>query len=403
MADAATGDARILPKVALLVLSMVPLVPTLWAHAAGDLPVYFEAARAWLAGQTPYAEVRFEYPPYALLAFAPAALVSSTLREFQVAFGLELLLADVAIRAALLWTARARRGAWAYAPFLAYSTVAQLQAFWLYKRFDLLPAGLTLAAVLALSGGVGTGAGAALITGIGMKVYPVVLVPLGLAHSVRNGSRQRFLAGAALAGAPLAALALIWPLFKAVGFHSARGLQVESLWASMLWLLRDWTGVSWVHAAASYEVQGGLSPVVLRVALVVWVIGTAAAVLLSLRPVDGPGPGAIAERALLPLLALVSLGPVFSPQYVLWIATVAALLVEPGRWRIAVAPLAAAVLTRVTYPAPGYQTGLSPTLTSALVLRNLLLLGALAWLVLRVRGAVTEATVRTGAPGQQPP
>ncbi|HVP58945.1 MAG TPA: glycosyltransferase 87 family protein [Myxococcaceae bacterium] len=382
---------------------MVPLVPTLWAHAVGDLPVYFEATRAWLAGQTPYAEVRFEYPPYALLAFAPAALVSSTLREFQVAFGLELLLVDVAIRATLLWTARARRGAWAYAPFLAYAAVAQLQAFWLYKRFDLLPAGLTLAAVLALSAGAGARAGAALVAGIGMKVYPLMLLPLGLVHSARRGFLRRFIGGAALAGAPLAALGLIWPLFSAVGFHSARGLQVESLWASVLWLLRDWTGVSWVHAAASYEVQGGLAPAVLRVALVMWVIGAAAAVFLSVRPVDGPGPGAIAEQALLPLLALVSLGPVFSPQYVLWIATVTALLVEPGRWQIAVAPLAAAVLTRVTYPAPGYQSGLSPVLTSVLVLRNLLLVGGLGWLMTRGSATRTAAAVRTGGTGQQPP
>jgi hypothetical protein len=116
MPDGAPGGAGTLPKVALLVLSMVPLVPTLWAHAVGDLPVYFEAARTWLGGRTPYAELRFEYPPYALLAFAPAALVSSTLREFQVALGLELLLTDIAIRAALLWAARERRGAWAYAP-----------------------------------------------------------------------------------------------------------------------------------------------------------------------------------------------------------------------------------------------------------------------------------------------
>ena len=42
------------------------------------------------------------------------------------------------------------RGWWAYAPFLAYAVVAQLQAFWLYKRFDLLPAGLTLATVLSV-------------------------------------------------------------------------------------------------------------------------------------------------------------------------------------------------------------------------------------------------------------
>jgi hypothetical protein len=64
MPERGTARARWFP-VALLVVSMVPLVPTLRAHAVGDLPVYFEAARAWLSGKTPYAEVPFEYPPYA--------------------------------------------------------------------------------------------------------------------------------------------------------------------------------------------------------------------------------------------------------------------------------------------------------------------------------------------------
>ncbi len=397
MPDGASGRAQTLRRATLLVLSILPLLPTLRAHAVGDLPVYFEAARSWLAGQTPYAEFRFEYPPYALLAFAPAALVSSSLPEFQVAFGLELLLVDVAIRAALLWTARRRLGAWAYAPFLAYAAVAQLQAFWLYKRFDLIPAALTLAAVLALSRGAAGLAGAALVAGIGTKVYPVVLLPLALVHTLRQGTLRRFLGGAALAAAPLAALAVSWPLLRAVGFHSARGLQVESLWASVLWLFRDWSGVRWVHAPASYEVQGGLAPAVLPMAVAVWTLGTAAAVLLSLRRVEEPGPGALAERALLPLLALVALGPVFSPQYVLWIATLAALLVEPARWRLALAPLAAALLTRVTYPAPGYQTGLSPALTAALVLRNLLLVTGLGLLVASARRGLPTAPV------QQPP
>lgn len=373
---------------------MLPLLPTLQAHAVGDLPVYFEAARAWLSGRTPYAEVPFEYPPYALLAFAPAALVSSTLREFQLAFGLELLAADVAIRVALLRTARARRGIWAYAPFLAYASVAQLQAFWLYKRFDLLPAGLTLAAVLYLARAASGRAGGALVAGIGTKIYPVLLVPMALLHARRSGGLGRFLIGASVAALPLVALALLWPLQRAVGFHSGRGLQVESLWASVLWLFRSWSGVQWVHAPASYEVQGGLAPAVLPVAVGVWALGTGLAVLLSLRPVDGSGPPALAERALLPLLAFVALGPVASPQYVLWITTIAALLVEPGRWRLAIAPLAAAVLTRVTYPAPGYQTGLSTALTAVLVLRNLLLGAGLCILV--------AATVRARPAARDP-
>ena len=382
MADGGSGRAQTLRRAALLAATMLPLLPTLRAHAVGDLPVYFEAARAWLSGQTPYVEVRFEYPPYALLVFAPAALVSSSLREFQLAFGLELLLVDVAIRIALLAVARQRRGLWAYAPFLAYAAVAQLQAFWLYKRFDLIPAGLTLAAVLALSRGAAGSAGAALIAGIGTKIYPLVLAPLGLVHSAQSARAGRFLGGAALAAAPLAVLALLWPLGRAVGFHSARGLQVESLWASVLWLLRGWSGVQWVHAAASYEVQGGVAPLVLQLSIGVWIVGTAGAVLLSLVRTEEPGSGPLAARALLPVLALVALGPVFSPQYVLWIAVLAALLVEPARWKLAAAPLAAALLTRVTYPAPGYQTGLSVGLTLALVVRNVLLVAGLAVLVL---------------------
>ena len=395
MPERGTARARWFP-VALLAVSLVPLLPTLRAHAVGDLPLYFEAARSWLSGRTPYAEVPFEYPPYALLFFAPAALASSTLRGFQLVFGLELLAVDVAIRAALLWIARARRGIWAYAPFLAYAVVAQLQAFWLYKRFDLLPAGLTLAAVVLLGGRATGRAGAALVAGIGTKVYPVVLVPLALAEARRNGGLKRFLIGASIATIPLAALAYIWPLQRAVGFHSGRGLQVESLWASVLWLFRSWSGVQWVHAPASYEVQGGLAPAVLPVAVGVWAVGTGLAVLLSLRAPDAPGPGALAERALLPLLALVALGPVASPQYALWITAVAVLLMEPERWRLGALPLAAAVLTRITYPAPGYQTGLSTALTAVLVLRNFLLVASLCTLVLatvRARPASRDQTV----------
>jgi len=201
-------------------------------------------------------------------------------------------------------------------------------------------------------------------------------------HALRIGRLRRFLLGAGLSALPLAVLAVVWPLQRAVGFHSGRGLQVESLWASLLWLFRGCTGVLWVHAPAAYEVQGGLAPAVLPAAIAIWAAGTAVGMLLSAGRLDGAGPGAVAERALLPLLALVALGPVASPQYVLWIATVAALLVEPERWRLAVAPLAAAVLTRVTYPAPGYQTGLSTALTAVLVLRNLLLVVGLWALVL---------------------
>jgi len=386
MPDAGSGRARMATRAGVLAASMVPLLFTLRGHGVGDLPIYFAAARAWIEGRTPYEEIPLEYPPYALLAFAPAALVATSVRQFQVAFGIELALVDAAIRALLLRVGAARRGAWGYAPFLAYAVVAQLHAFWLYKRFDLIPAALTLVAVLAASGGAAGFSGAALAAGVGTKVYPGVLGPTLLAEAWRGRRVPRFLAGLLVASAPLVGLATAWPVLRMFRFHAGRGLQVESLWASILWLFRSWSGVRWVLAPAAYELQGGLAPPTLRVAIVVWILGLGTATLLSLRRPDGPGPGALASRALVPLLALVALGPVFSPQYVLWIAPLAALLLEPGRWRLAVAPLAAAGLTRVVYPSPGYQVGFSPGVTVILVVRNgLLVLGLvlLAWAAFR--------------------
>src|SRR5262249_55965902 len=157
---------------------------------------------------------------YALFAFVPAALVSTTLREFQLAFGLELLAVDVAIRVALLRTARARRGVGAYAPVLAYPALAHLPALWLFKRFDPLPAGLPVVAAPPLTRAASGRAGGALIAGIGTKVYPVLLVPMALAHARRSGGLRRFVIGTSVAALPLVALALLWPLQRAVGFHS---------------------------------------------------------------------------------------------------------------------------------------------------------------------------------------
>ena len=325
-----------------------------------------------------------EYPPYALFAFAPAALVSSTLRELQVAFGLELLAVDVAIRAALLWAARARRGWWAYAPFLSYAVVAQLQAFWLYKRFDLLPGGLTLATVLlpvrrchrargrrprrgdrheGLPGGA-RAAGAR--PRAPQRRAAAVPRRAGLAAASARGARPR-LAAAAGGRLPLRASGSRWS-------HSGRRCSGSS---------GSWSGVSGSTPSASYEVQGGLAPAVLRRRRRGLGAGDEhSPLLLSLRPVDGPGPGPSQSARSFRCSRWSPSGR--------WPARRTRCGSPP--WRrssssrpggvLAVSPLAAAVLTRVTYPAPGYQTGLSTALTSVLVLRNLLLVAGLCALVL---------------------
>ncbi|WP_434299551.1 glycosyltransferase 87 family protein [Corallococcus exiguus] len=372
-----------------LAVAVVPLALYAFSPREGDLPLYFRTARAFLDGAVPNRDFRFEYPPYALLWFVPATWAGGDLRGFILAFGLQLTLIDAFIKWLLLSEGVRRWGtAWrAWVPFAAYSVVSWLQSVHYLKRYDLIPAALALAALVALMRRREGQAGALLAVGTVTKLYPAVLVPLALAVCWRRGSKPtRALLTGLIAGVlPLFPMSLVWPWWRFAAFHVERGLQVEAFSAGLLWAahLMGFAHVQWVHAPAAYELHGADAEMVRAVTRQVWIAGLLLAVAVSVRAAWRRPPVHIEDLArltLVPLVAFVILNPVLSPQYLIWLTGAAALALLSGTVAPSAVLLVAAAITRGLFAGSTYKTGWQPSFTLLLFARNAMVLYAgLAW------------------------
>ena len=395
----------------LLVVAAVPVLGRLLSgRTASDVRVYLAGAEALVHGPLLYRDMVFEYPPYALLWFLVPHALSDGLDGFRFVFGLEMWAADTAIKAALLWQGlRARRGIGDLVPFLSYSLGVVALTHLPLQRYDLAPAVLTFGAVLAAAAGSWFLGGALLALGAGTKVYPALLIPVLAGFARRGGSRglARFGAGVAAATIPAVAAGFLWPWWRFASYHLERGLQAESLLASVVWALHLFVGVpaGWDLVWRAMEVTGPLASRLAGPGQFLWVaatlasagVSTSTAWRLGSAGVRPPDVAEVAAVVLLPLAAFVATNTVLSPQFHLWLLPLAALaLVVPaaggpdtrlpaaasrGAWCIVVATL----LVPAFYPHREYATGLSPLLTAALVLRNAVLLVAVALLWAAVR------------------
>ena len=100
-------------------------------------------------------------------------------------------------------------------------------------RFDLAPAALALAAVLARDALRSATWGALLAAGVAVKAFPLALLP-ALARGERDPVRVAVAAAVPLAAA--IALVIVWAddFGSALSYHGERGLQIESLAATPL-------------------------------------------------------------------------------------------------------------------------------------------------------------------------
>lgn len=411
---ALTPAARAVVASALGLAATLPVLSRLAiGRPADDLKVFMNGAEALLHGPLVYRDVVFEYPPYALLWFVVPRELSSDLAGFRLTFGLEMWVADALIKVLLLHHAlRARTGLRDLVPFLAYTIGSAALGHVLLQRFDLVPAVLTLGATLAVAHGWALAGGAVIALGAGTKVYPALLVPI-LAAFARRGGRKglaRFSAGAALASIPLLAAAFWLPWWRFASYHVDRGLQAESLLASMVWALH-FAGLpaGWVLVWRAVEVTGPVAAGLVGPGKLLWVAttlaGTAAATWTAWhlagersRPATSPEMAAV---LLLPIAGFVATNVVLSPQFHLWLLPLAALVlsgrpavpgvegssatVPPQALRAAWCMVAATLIVPAFYPHREYAAGLGPLRTSLLLLRNGLLLYATVCLWIGVR------------------
>ena len=354
---------------------------------SSDVIRYESAVHSIEDGSTPYVETDFEYPPGSL----PFIVVPEVLRSghsFLVAFILLMLVVDAAgFIALLLMTGRSGSllGAWVWVLGLAaLGPLVQL-------RLDLVPAVATIWAMERTSADDWTGAGAFLGIGAMAKLYPALLIPHAL---ILSRARVRFVIAIVVTIA--AFLVPIGPNIDEVardvlGYHLQRGVQIESLGGSILFLaqLVGYEGSEVVFNFGALHFDGGISELVKTLSSAFALLGVGACIWLATR-VRAAGREAYVEISFVAITLSVAFGSVFSPQFMIWIvalgaAAVACLPDSPLRAASA-ALVGVTILTSILTLPFFYPNLLAGAAEPALFLlaRNLILLAIGIWSFVRV-------------------
>ncbi|HEV3192330.1 MAG TPA: glycosyltransferase family 87 protein, partial [Polyangiaceae bacterium] len=274
--------------IALVALSVVPFVYTLFDTSDGDVPLYRNYANLLWGGAVPYKDWRFEYPPYALVWLAAPGLFSGY-TAFRAAFSLQILALDVVAKLALLKEGHrlASGSPWSrLAPFLVFSSLAVFQSYFYLKRFDAIAAGFTLFALLAFARGRFAAAGALVSVATGIKLYPGLVALVLACAAWQRGKSKQFATGAIAALMPVVAFSAFAPWWRFISFHASRGLQVESTYASIVWLAHFFgVQATWASRPAWVEVDGPTARAVLPFARVLFATGTLGALATSVAAV----------------------------------------------------------------------------------------------------------------------
>jgi hypothetical protein len=226
----------------------------------GDIAYFFGAAKHVLAGEMPYRDFAFEYPPGALLAMvAPAALAG---RSPDVTTYLWALVFQNAVLAGAITVLLARWSGLRSA--VTFNALLMILAAFVPLRFDLLPALLTMLAVrYAIDRPARSGA--FLAVGVLVKLYPAVLLPmLLLPHLAARRWNAACRSLGVFAGMMLLVLipfAIVSHkhLFDFLAFHRARGLQVESIGGAAI-LLASKLHLTTASVATSFFSSNVTSP-----------------------------------------------------------------------------------------------------------------------------------------------
>jgi hypothetical protein len=387
--------------IALFVISWALLHVGFYKHKQLiDTPVYQRYGNAIADGKVPYRDFELEYPPGALPMFALPGLAdpgkdqyvtTGFRRTFETIMWLCGAAALVAMAIVLRALRRSTPNVWAALCFAAITPL--LLGSVVLSRFDLWPAAIVAAALAALVSGRLRLGHALLGLGVTAKLYPAVLLPLGVAFVWKRAGRREALACLGLALAVIVAVfapfVILSPggVWQSLHAQLSRPLQVESLGSALLLAGHHVFGLD-VTGETSYGSQnlGGGGADALAIASTV----VQAALLLWIWASFARGPGsreALVRSSAATLCAFVAFGKVLSPQFPIWLIPVVP-LVRGRRGLLASALLAVAlVLTQTWFPFRYFRLALNfeAGLSWLLLARDLTLVALVAVLVVTLR------------------
>ena len=362
----------------------------------------------------PYRDVVVEYPPLALLAVLPPALISTEYQGYRYAFAGFMLLLHFANLALAFRLVRPRERedddtralAWLLVASLAYCLFLgrivatrmdhavvtwTLVCAWAGTRALKAP-GVTRVRWAAMAGVFGA-LGVMTKLGPGLAVLALLIV---LAHS-RAVDRYR-LGLAACAGGALTLLAINLGMLAFAGeryldtfsYHTLRGVQLESVYAGVILIARALFGVP-VRISESFGSTNLESAATGFVQVISPWLFIAATMAIGLRRWPSSATSLLLLTAAL-LLAFILTGRVFSPQYLIWLAPLllACAAYDRAMRGLVGVFLGTALISQLIYP-QGYPVlkAFHPLAVGLLNLRNFALIALAGWLV------------RAGSPSQR--
>ncbi len=381
--------ASALGVLVLLAACSLPWVGLWSGNGYADTGLYGLYGHRLLQGQLPYRDFYMEFPPGALPALALPDLAHAhyivAFHAFQflcLALGI-VLVASILVRLGKsgwrLYTAAALAG---FAPALLGPISL--------NAFDSWPALLTVAAIALGVSGHNTAAGSMLGASAAAKLFGVLALPIMLVHAGRTGGRRAVLRTAGgfcvvsvIAWGPFAAIAP-GGLGYSVKTQAQRGLQIESLFGSAL-TVGHRLGVYEAHVTIgkpfSVDLAGSLAH---ALSIVSSIFVFVAVVTLWRRHFDGaPTMERLLTAVVGVVVAFMTFGRVFSPQYLLWLVPLVP-LVEGIAAAVLFALALGLTLIWARFPEPfGEMTRLGPE-DWAVLARNLTMIGLYVVLLRRL-------------------
>jgi hypothetical protein len=351
----------------------------------GDAELYGHYAHRMASGDWPYRDFFDEYPVLAQPLFYVVRLLPGhfipTFRWTMAVFG----------AAAIVLMVAAMRGP-SYRMVVA-ATVAGLSPLLVgpvfLNTYDLFPAFLTIAAVLALLHRRDRAAYVLIALGVAAKVYPLVLLPIALVETWERGGRPALRRPLAWFAGVLVLVHLPFAIMGPGGLRfsywvqAKRGLESESLGGGIL-LVLDRLGIHSVtladKAPGSRDAVGGVPDALALLSSLAIVAAVAGVTVLYVR-----GRRDVLRGSAAAVTAFVAFNKVLSPQYVAWLMPLvpATGVIEAGMLA-AVFVLTHAVFDRFEEP-HGSIEHWGQVLSWWILARDLVLVALFALLALRLR------------------
>jgi uncharacterized membrane protein len=375
-----------------------------------DTREYFKYANYIVGrGLFPYRDFSVEYPPLSLPIFVlPRLIAGNSFSGYMEAFELMMAVCGViaaGLSAIVLAAQRvSTRQLVCGVALIALSPV--LLGAVILSRYDLFPTMLTIAALAALYFNRKWSAFALLGLGTAAKAYPIVILPIALMYVWRREGRRAALIGLAVFAAVVLVcfvpFAVVAPkgLWWAIHGQENRPLQLESVGAALFLAAHQLIGLhlSYYFTHSSDNLDGHVPMAFAGFMSILQLVSLVVVWLLYARGPDTRARVLTASAAA--VCAFIVFDRVLSPQYLIWLAPLVAVL-RGRRGLAAMALLACAMsMTQIYYPLHFDPLKTFEPLESwAVVGRDLVLCALFATLAWPDRGFTWPERLRARRPG----